>query len=871
MTRCEKWVALGWILSALVAATSVRAQTAPDLAEIFGLEGEKIEALLEESGGPQSTMTRLVIADFLGTTSPERAILELDKLAPESLRDPFAAAYANAIRCAALVRQARLEEGTLLCADAEQHLEAIEDPFLKARILASVQFLAVRQGRLRDALEYAFEAEHWAAATGQPYIDATALNGIALTLAFSGLHQKAIQRFEQARARLHDIENRPLHKMIVFNLGVSYMESGSPEMALDAFREGFEWAESTGQEHRAFIGRIEMANALAELERWQESIDLLEPALHDAGVERDPDSHMHALLAYSRAEMAIGNIDDALKTLSKGLELARQYQNTRRLRQLTLARIEGLGFANRVDQAIAEGQVLVAQLQDAQPNDELDDALDLLSRLQAKAGDYTDAYRNLVEARDLREASRGRSFARKLTLIEVADRLEFAERERQFAEERAQALGTIVRKNRQINLAVRIALILTAAAVFLTWRIRTHAAASAKHQRKSADLEGLVEQRNKALEDQMVHRMRGDEELRNLEEQLAETEKLRALGQLTGGIAHDFNNLMTVVSGAAELLESAPDMDREDRAELVGAIRKATDTGQKINAGLLAYAKRQKLTPEPINIEGYLSDSRPLFQGTVGEQMTLEINGLPLTIAADKGQLTTAIINLLLNARDASGSVGHVSIEVEHLEDEAAARLSVRDSGCGMTEEEAARATEPFYSTKETTLASGLGLSRVYGFVRQSGGQVTIDSKPGKGTVVSLVFPITEDSPVSSEPPFATSSQPLRVLLVDDNKEVRDMVKAMLENLGHEVDTAASGKVALEKLKQVVPDLLISDILMPGEIGGRELARAARNQHPQLPILMISGFAEAQGLDVPLLTKPFTLADLASAIGQLKV
>ncbi|MCP5092029.1 MAG: hypothetical protein GY949_14010 [Gammaproteobacteria bacterium] len=166
----------------------------------------------------------------------------------------------------------------------------------------------------------------------------------------------------------------------------------------------------------------------------------------------------------------------------------------------------------------------------------------------------------------------------------------------------------------------------------------------------------------------------------DLEEQLAETEKLRALGQLTGGVAHDFNNLMTVVSSAAEMLQDEPDMDIEEHAELVEAIRKAADTGRTINAGLLAYARKQKLTPELIDLEEHLSNSRPLFQGTVGEEMGLQIKARPLTITADKGQLTTAIINLLSNARDASESRGTVSIDVESLPDESAVKLSVKDS-----------------------------------------------------------------------------------------------------------------------------------------------------------------------------------------------
>jgi len=869
MTRFYKWNLKSWVLPALVVAGGTEARAADDLAEIFSLEIEQAEQVFNESSGPRRLMTGLVFADRLGTVSPERALLQLEKLSSEALQGPDAAAYASAIRCAAFIRLAQFEQGQALCAAAEGHTEVTADPFLKARLLASMQFVAIRQGKLREALEYGYEAEHWATATGQPYVEATALNGTALTLAFSGLHQKAIAKFERALSRLRGMEDRVMSKIIAFNLGVSHRESGSPEAALKAFREGYEWFGSTGQEHRAFIGRIETANALGQLERWQESIDLLAPALQDSDVNRDPDSHMHALLVFSQAQAAVGDKDGALKSILKGLSLAHDYENTRRQWQLTLAKIDCLCAADRMDEAIADAKTLVTELREARPNDELDTALKLLSKLQAKSGDYASAYQNLIESSELTEASHGRSFARKLTLMEVADRLESAERERQLAEERVAALHEVVRKDRFIALALGVALILAVAAAFLAWRSRKHALTAAEHLRKSVELEEVVDRRNQALEDHVTHRMRGDEVRRDLEEQLAETEKLRALGQLTGGVAHDFNNLMTVVSGAAEMLKGEPDMDSEEHAELVEAIRKAAETGRNINAGLLAYARKQKLTPELIDLEEHLSASRPLFQGTVGEEMDLEIKTRPLTIAADKGQLTTAIINLLSNARDASDSRGKVSIDVESLQDASEVKLSVKDSGRGMSEEEVAKAIEPFYSTKETTLASGLGLSRVYGFVRQSGGQLEIDSKPGAGTVVSLVFPATSARPKSSDATSTTSVQQLRVLLVDDNNAVREMVKRMLENLGHIVDTATDGKAALEKLDKVVPDLLISDVLMPGKIGGRELAQTTQDRHPDLPILMISGFVEAPDLDFALLSKPFEAADLETAISRL--
>ena len=260
-----------------------------------------------------------------------------------------------------------------------------------------------------------------------------------------------------------------------------------------------------------------------------------------------------------------------------------------------------------------------------------------------------------------------------------------------------------------------------------------------------------------------------------------------------------------------------------------------------------------------------------LFQRTLGEQMILEISARPLAILADWGQLSTAMMNLLSNAREASASRGVVSIDIRAGDEMTAptAIIEVRDQGRGMSEAEVARAIEPFYSTKEATIATGLGLSRVYGFVEQSGGTLKITSAPGDGTSVTLVFPVAADGEGSDALVHDFRLWSLRVLLVDDNRAVRGMVAKMLSSLGHVVSTAASGEEALRMLEEEPPELLITDVLMPGELGGNDLARAARERQPDLPVLMISGFAEAPELDYPLLSKPFRMTDLEKALRTL--
>ena len=232
-------------------------------------------------------------------------------------------------------------------------------------------------------------------------------------------------------------------------------------------------------------------------------------------------------------------------------------------------------------------------------------------------------------------------------------------------------------------------------------------------------------------------------------------------------------------------------------------------------------------------------------------------------MVADPGQLTTALINLLLNARDASDNRGRVELRV-HVPSEERVAIEVRDFGEGMTEDQVQRAIEPFYSTKISTLASGLGLSMVYGFVRQSGGDLDIESRVGVGTTVRLTLPAADPAQALVAQPAQIEQLPegLSFLVVDDNADVREMMRMMLVSMNQRVRVAVSGQAGLDLLNHEAPDVLISDVLMPGTLNGLEFAEAAKAVVPQLPILMVSGYAEAVDLDFPLLPKPFTKREL---------
>ena len=859
-----------WLLCSAVAQAAV-----PDLATLFSLDAEAVEAALQKEPGRSQPLVGVVLADVYGVTSPELAMAQLDRLKVEhgdgSAVGQDYIGYGHAVRCSALVRLSQLDHAKPFCARAEALIDSLQDSLVKTRVLSAVHFLAIRQGMMEEALELSLRIERSARDNGHPFLEATALNASALTFAFSGLHAQAIDRFERARRKLENYEDRPLNKMITFNLGLAYQEVGDSARALDAFREGYDWALATAQSNRVFIAQIEMANALNRLGRAQQSIDALRPAVDDRTAVHDPDSLMHALLSLGRAYLLLHDPERALRYLERGVELATRQGNRRRKRQLELTRIEALHALDQNAAALTTARTLVTTLRAEQPNDELGNALALLAELEAVAGNPLAAYNNHVDAQRIADQARGASLERRLTLLEVAARLERAEHAMVLTQARENALLARADRDRAIGIGGALCLAM-AIVVFAFDRIRRRQRLEvAEHRGNAESLEQLVHERTHALEEQMTQRMKGEEDRRKLEQELAENDKLRSLGQLTGGVAHDFNNLLTIITGAAELLDVDPEMDEHRRRDLVHAIQQAADSGGEINAGLLAYARRQQLNPELIDLSEFFDGANGLLRRTLGEGMTLEIETAPLTIQVDKGQLTTALINLLTNAREASDTRGKVAISVRGSADDAGASalIAVRDWGCGMTPEEVQKSTEPFYSTKDEATATGLGLSRVYGFVEQSGGRLMIESEPGAGTTVTISFPIMDRADGLVSATRGTPASPRRILLVDDNDDVRDMVVQMLVHVGHSVIVANSGEQALSMLDEQQPDLLISDVLMPGEIGGRELADEVRKRVPDMPILMISGYVQAPDLGYPLLAKPFSLTDLEDALAEL--
>lgn len=373
-----------------------------------------------------------------------------------------------------------------------------------------------------------------------------------------------------------------------------------------------------------------------------------------------------------------------------------------------------------------------------------------------------------------------------------------------------------------------------------------------------------------------------------------QTQKMEAIGRLTGGVAHDFNNLLQVISGNLQLLERDAAMDENGRRRLQTAIA-AVSRGGKLAAQLLAFARRQPLEPRSVDLSRLVAGMEDLLHRALGETVHTVISvepGLWPTLV-DPAQLENVILNLTVNARDAMAGSGAVTIRLENvaLDERAAAglpdtvpvgdyvALSVADTGCGMAPEVLERVFDPFFTTKPEGQGTGLGLSMVYGFVRQSGGSVTIGSRVGEGTVVRLLLPraavAADSAPDALSGPVVGGSE--TILVVEDDPDVRATVVDLLTDLGYRVLKAPDAQTALSQIESGVPiDLLFTDVVMPGPLRSTELARRAQDILPGLAVLFTSGYTDgaivhAGRLDpgVSLLSKPYNREDLARQLRHM--
>jgi len=401
----------------------------------------------------------------------------------------------------------------------------------------------------------------------------------------------------------------------------------------------------------------------------------------------------------------------------------------------------------------------------------------------------------------------------------------------------------------------------------------------------ATQLESLVATRteqlqtaNTQLRDEMTERARVEDTLRH-------AQKLEALGQLTGGVAHDFNNLLMVITAGLDMLELRDDPER--REKLVRAMQQAAQRGASLTRQLLAFSRSRALQPETVDLSKLLGNMSELLDRSLRGDITVKVELADdlWPIVADPGELELVILNLAVNARDAMRGSGVITIAgrnvrqtIDGVEGEFVS-LSVHDTGSGMSDEIKARVFEPFFTTKDVGKGSGLGLAQVYGFAKQSGGAVTIDSVVDEGTRITLSLPRShgvalQDAYDRRDVARFEPDADRCVLLVEDDVEVAALVEQMLRGLGYDVVHATGANAALGALandRRI--DLVFSDIMMPGGTNGIALAKQIRTRRPALPVLLTSGFSEAmrgeaEALGIPILHKPYGLNELRDAVAR---
>ncbi|WP_197995215.1 ATP-binding protein [Neorhizobium galegae] len=383
----------------------------------------------------------------------------------------------------------------------------------------------------------------------------------------------------------------------------------------------------------------------------------------------------------------------------------------------------------------------------------------------------------------------------------------------------------------------------------------------------------------------VTEQRRRDDELRKTQETLRQAQKMEVIGQLTGGVAHDFNNLLMVISGGLDVLDKRDDPARRERIK--SGMLQAVNRGASLTRQLLTFARRQPLKPQPIDLRHQISEMRELLDRTLSGDISIDVDvdmGV-WPVQADPAELELVLLNLCVNARDAMPDGGTIIISASNSVVDASGqrgdvvKITVADSGMGMQPEVLKRVFEPFFTTKDIGKGSGLGLAQVYGFVEASGGSVEINSEPGVGTAVDLWLPRSIEASLEATSNHSSRAQgdadrsvAGKILVVEDDDSVAMLVNDMLDQLGYSVTRVDGAAAALSVLaSDAEPDLMFSDIMMPGGINGVDLAREVKQRHPRLPILLTSGYADvlksaATAEGVEILPKPYSLRQLSEAL-----
>ena len=697
------------------------------------LEAKSVEVVSEQLLNATENQGRLHLA--LGYLKFERApefsmqhFLRADELLPES--DTEARTMLAAYYCVAYLTEGEVEQARNSCADSVRRSESTDSSYAKAKAHGTQALFHFRTGDLELARTSSQVGVSFAEQTGSLRLTALAYNNIGLIERALGMHKESIRYFEQAIRILEVLNDETLLRLASFNVGLAYADMGEHELAKSYFQPAHDWAVTNNLYRRELTALLYISLSDIALGRADIARDALTEALWRPEFLEDKGYAAFAYGVYGEALLEQGDVTAALNAFETAIDLRDSAPTTFEQRLIRTGYAKALAAAGRLDEAIAVSEETVSALRRTSTFVYLPDAIGQLAALKEKAGLHYESVGLVREQLALEAKLNDEALNRELARA----RAEFEVDEKEKA---------LLQADRERIVLIGVLMLLVAFSVigYLFASRRTERARSEAHAEYSQQLEEEVARQTQELKDK-ISQIEEAERLRAaMEEQLVEAEKLRVLGQLTGGVAHDFNNLLTVVLGAADVLKDTDDVDL--RGRLVSHISSAAQSGAGITRALMSYARKQPLALETIDLRELLKETVPMIARTLGGALTVNFDAPragDFSVVIDQGQMTSALLNLCLNAKDAQGGKGSITVGLGET-DSGEVFVSVEDSGVGMSAEEIARAIEPFYTTKSDSQGNGLGLSMVYGFSKQIGGDLKIESQFGKGTKVKIVLP----------------------------------------------------------------------------------------------------------------------------------
>ena len=786
------------------------------------------------------------------------------------------AVFSDALRCQIEFRQA-LPGANQRC-EALENLEIeVNDPSVRSYVQLTLAFYLSRTGAYEKAEAKAQIAIELAERANNNALIALTHTWLGVQYSVKHLPELSLYHYEAAWNAAELVEWPELKQIIRFNSATVYTQLGRDQEALLTFEEALTWPMLNVSNSNALVIYASMAYSLVPVGEAARGEKLLTELIKTRFDDVQDDTKIQAYDALAQTQLAQNKLSEAIESFGNAMALFDPSTSGTNPRSLAVMVPygEALRRAGREAEALNVIDGVIKQLDLDSPNDLLRRAHNERASILLELDRPEEADVATAEAQRVADMLASDALNYQISRLKVAIELEQSNRELEVARQREATLRARAKQETMLRyLLIALAvLLLTVGYLLFSRHLQTRIAQT--ERAVSERLEEKVKLRTEQLEEQMAERLDAEVDRRHLLGKLAEGEKMRALGQLTAGVAHDFNNLMTAVTLTTEYLKTTQTDNQGKRDALLDDILTATDSAARITSGLLAYARQQPLQPKVLQLDTFLEESSLIFRNTLGERNQLVTRFTPCRVKVDQGQLTSALLNLVINAKEAIGDRGVVEISLSTEKDldtdQQIAVISVQDSGCGMSEEELIRATEPFYTTKPVGEGTGLGLSMVYGFAHQSGGDLSLNSDIERGTEIRLRLPVVDSTTTDSTSASSRSAQELpsslRVLVVEDRESVRTMLIRSLEHLGLQTEDAQTADDAKQMLESgSSPDVLLTDVMMPGRLDGHALADYANTRHPELAIVLMSGYTESVDDRFSFLRKPFNIDTLEKVL-----